>query len=70
MCISSRSNDSDSSDGMRNLTKMGSVRWAFRFGNWQPTCEEWTMAARCVQPEEKDRIGKFVFKKDGKSAMV
>ena len=46
------------------------VRWAFRFGTWNPTQEEWIQAARCVQKEEKDRIGKFVFRKDAKSAMV
>ena len=50
--------------------RKGSLRWAFRFGTWKPTQEEWILGARCIQPEEKTRIGKFVFKKDGKSAMV
>ncbi|XP_022098934.1 L-aminoadipate-semialdehyde dehydrogenase-phosphopantetheinyl transferase-like [Acanthaster planci] len=49
---------------------MGSVRWAFRFGSWKPTQAEWTLASRCIQQEEKDKIGKFVFKKDGKASMV
>lgn len=49
---------------------MGSVRWAFRFGSWTPTRSEWLFAARCVQPEEKERIGQFVFTKDAKSAMA
>ncbi|XP_067842244.1 L-aminoadipate-semialdehyde dehydrogenase-phosphopantetheinyl transferase isoform X2 [Heptranchias perlo] len=49
--------------------KMDGVRWAFRCGSWQPTCSEWLLAARCVQDEEKQRIGRFVFAKDAKAAM-
>uniref|UniRef100_A0A3Q2NUJ7 L-aminoadipate-semialdehyde dehydrogenase-phosphopantetheinyl transferase n=1 Tax=Fundulus heteroclitus TaxID=8078 RepID=A0A3Q2NUJ7_FUNHE len=49
---------------------MGSVRWAFRCGSWTPSRSEWLFAARCVQREEKDRIGQFVFAKDAKSAMA
>uniref|UniRef100_A0A8C6TWQ1 L-aminoadipate-semialdehyde dehydrogenase-phosphopantetheinyl transferase n=1 Tax=Neogobius melanostomus TaxID=47308 RepID=A0A8C6TWQ1_9GOBI len=49
---------------------MGSVRWAFRCGSWTPTRSEWLFASRCVQPEEKARIGEFVFTKDAKSAMA
>ncbi|XP_056139992.1 L-aminoadipate-semialdehyde dehydrogenase-phosphopantetheinyl transferase [Lampris incognitus] len=47
----------------------GSVRWAFRCGSWAPTRPEWLHAARCIQREEKDRIGQFMFAKDAKSAM-
>ncbi len=50
--------------------RKGSLRWAFRFGAWSPTEEEWSLAARCVQPEEKQRIARFMFKRDAKSAMV
>ncbi|KAM7399378.1 hypothetical protein PAMP_018653 [Pampus punctatissimus] len=50
--------------------EMGSVRWAFRCGSWTPSRSDWLFAARCVQPEEKDRIGQFVFAKDAKSAMA
>ncbi|XP_076002166.1 L-aminoadipate-semialdehyde dehydrogenase-phosphopantetheinyl transferase [Genypterus blacodes] len=49
---------------------MGSVRWAFRCASWTPTRHEWLHAARCIQPEEKDRIGQFVFAKDAKAAMA
>lgn len=49
---------------------MGSVRWAFRCGSWTPSRSEWLFAARCIQREEKERIGQFVFAKDAKSAMV
>ncbi|KAG7278687.1 hypothetical protein CRUP_014042 [Coryphaenoides rupestris] len=49
---------------------MGSVRWAFRCGSWSPSRAEWLYAARCVQREEKERIGQFVFARDAKSAMA
>uniref|UniRef100_T1JM81 L-aminoadipate-semialdehyde dehydrogenase-phosphopantetheinyl transferase n=1 Tax=Strigamia maritima TaxID=126957 RepID=T1JM81_STRMM len=47
-----------------------SVRWAVNFGNWQPIRSEWLLAGRCIQPEEKARISRFVYKKDAKAAMV
>ncbi|XP_024910676.1 L-aminoadipate-semialdehyde dehydrogenase-phosphopantetheinyl transferase isoform X3 [Cynoglossus semilaevis] len=50
--------------------KMCSVRWAFRCASWTPSRAEWLFAARCIQKEEKERIGQFVFAKDAKSAMV
>lgn len=49
---------------------MGSVRWAFRCGSWTPSRSDWLLAARCIQQEERDRIGQFVFAKDAKSAMA
>ncbi|CAH1777189.1 unnamed protein product [Owenia fusiformis] len=49
---------------------MSRLRWAFNCGRWSPSEAEWTMAAQCIQPEEKERIGKFVFKKDAKSSMA
>ncbi|XP_059186438.1 L-aminoadipate-semialdehyde dehydrogenase-phosphopantetheinyl transferase [Centropristis striata] len=49
---------------------MGSVRWAFRCGSWTPSRSDWLLAARCIQREEKERIGQFVFAKDAKSAMA
>lgn len=49
---------------------MGSIRWAFRCGSWAPSRSDWLLAARCIQREEKERIGQFVFAKDAKSAMV
>nr|XP_046170915.1 L-aminoadipate-semialdehyde dehydrogenase-phosphopantetheinyl transferase [Oncorhynchus gorbuscha] len=49
---------------------MGGVRWAFRCGSWTPSRSEWLLAARCVQREEKERIGQFMFAKDAKSAMA
>ncbi|XP_007248647.3 L-aminoadipate-semialdehyde dehydrogenase-phosphopantetheinyl transferase [Astyanax mexicanus] len=49
---------------------MEGVRWAFRCGAWSPSRSEWLLAARCIQQEEKNRIGQFVFTKDAKSAMA
>ncbi|NXX90675.1 ADPPT transferase, partial [Centropus bengalensis] len=49
---------------------MGSVRWAFPCAAWRPRREEWLLAARLVQPEEKDRIGQFVFARDAKAALA
>ncbi|XP_054071705.1 L-aminoadipate-semialdehyde dehydrogenase-phosphopantetheinyl transferase isoform X2 [Rissa tridactyla] len=49
---------------------MGSVRWAFPCAAWRPCREEWLLAARLVQPEEKDRIGQFVFARDAKAALA
>uniref|UniRef100_UPI00358E70BD L-aminoadipate-semialdehyde dehydrogenase-phosphopantetheinyl transferase isoform X2 n=1 Tax=Myxine glutinosa TaxID=7769 RepID=UPI00358E70BD len=49
---------------------MGSLRWAFSTTSWQPSYSEWLLAARCVQAEEKQRIGDFVFACDAKAAMA
>uniref|UniRef100_A0A8B9NFU0 4'-phosphopantetheinyl transferase N-terminal domain-containing protein n=1 Tax=Accipiter nisus TaxID=211598 RepID=A0A8B9NFU0_9AVES len=49
---------------------MGSVRWAFPCAAWRPSRQEWLLAARLVQPEEKDRVGQFVFARDAKAALV
>ncbi|XP_018537131.1 L-aminoadipate-semialdehyde dehydrogenase-phosphopantetheinyl transferase [Lates calcarifer] len=56
--------------GRERGEEMGSVRWAFRCGSWTPSRCDWLFAARCIQREEKDRIGQFVFAKDAKSAMA
>uniref|UniRef100_H3CE36 L-aminoadipate-semialdehyde dehydrogenase-phosphopantetheinyl transferase n=1 Tax=Tetraodon nigroviridis TaxID=99883 RepID=H3CE36_TETNG len=49
---------------------MDSVRWAFRCRSWTPSRSDWLFAARCIQQEEKERIGQFMFAKDAKSAMA
>lgn len=48
----------------------GSVRWAFDVTSWKPTESQWLLAMTCIQAEEKDRIGRFVFKKDAKSSLI
>lgn len=49
---------------------MASVRLAFNSGAWEPKASDWIAAAQCIQLEEKERIGKFVFKRDAKSSMI
>lgn len=52
------------------VPSMEGVRWAFSCGNWLPSRAEWLLAVRCIQPEEKERIGQFVFARDAKAALV
>lgn len=49
---------------------MPGVRWAFDIGAWKPTESQWIIAASCIQPEEKMRIGKFVFQQDAKASII
>lgn len=49
---------------------MSSVRWAFSTKKWSPTKSEWVYGLSCTQEEERERIMKFVYKKDAKSALV
>ncbi|XP_025084968.1 L-aminoadipate-semialdehyde dehydrogenase-phosphopantetheinyl transferase-like isoform X2 [Pomacea canaliculata] len=47
-----------------------SLRIAVKAKTWSPSQYEWLLAAQCIQPEEKERIGRFFFKKDAKLAVV
>lgn len=47
-----------------------SVRWFFNFSKWTPTEADILLAAACVQIEEKERLLRFVFKKDFKSSLI
>ncbi|EDL85226.1 aminoadipate-semialdehyde dehydrogenase-phosphopantetheinyl transferase (predicted), isoform CRA_c [Rattus norvegicus] len=49
---------------------MEGVRWAFSCGTWLPSPAEWLLAVRSIQPEEKERIGQFVFARDAKAALA
>ncbi|XP_062873250.1 L-aminoadipate-semialdehyde dehydrogenase-phosphopantetheinyl transferase [Trichomycterus rosablanca] len=49
---------------------MEGARWAVRLSAWSPSRAEWLLSARCVQPEEKERIQQFMFNRDAKAAMV
>lgn len=46
------------------------VRWAFNFNAWNPTQADILLASSCIQPEEKQRLAKFVFKNDFKSSLI
>ncbi|KAG0729979.1 L-aminoadipate-semialdehyde dehydrogenase-phosphopantetheinyl transferase [Chionoecetes opilio] len=47
-----------------------SVRWAFNTRHWRPGAREWSAALALVQPEEKERITRFMFRRDAKSALA
>ncbi|XP_045338600.1 L-aminoadipate-semialdehyde dehydrogenase-phosphopantetheinyl transferase isoform X3 [Leopardus geoffroyi] len=53
-----------------SVPAMEGVRWAFSCGTWLPSRAEWLLAVRSIQPEEKERIGQFVFARDAKAAMA
>jgi 4'-phosphopantetheinyl transferase len=46
------------------------ARWVFDCGNWFPSENDWSIASRSIQPEEKERIGRFVFKQDAKRSII
>jgi phosphopantetheinyl transferase len=48
----------------------GHARWAFDFKNWKPTLQELITAVSIIQPEEKERISKFVFLEDFKGSLA
>ncbi|KAK3099959.1 hypothetical protein FSP39_012540 [Pinctada imbricata] len=49
---------------------MSSIRWAFNFRTWCPTQAEWLFCNQCIQNEERERIHRFMFKKDAKAALI
>lgn len=46
------------------------VRWAFDFSKWHPSESDLLSATACLQPDDKERIGRFVFKKDFKASLI
>lgn len=47
-----------------------SIRWCFNTTEWNPSEKDILLATSCVQKEEKDRLSRFVFKKDFKSSLI
>lgn len=41
------------------MVEEGVVRWAFNFGEWTPSEEEWQSALSLVEKVEQERIGRF-----------
>ena len=54
---------------MANLP-IKSVKWAFDFVSWQPTESQILQAFSYIQLEEKERIAKFMFKRDAKASLI
>lgn len=46
------------------------ARWAFDINAWKPTLQELKIATSCIQQEEKERLGKFLFQEDFKSSLA
>ncbi|XP_055611116.1 L-aminoadipate-semialdehyde dehydrogenase-phosphopantetheinyl transferase [Uranotaenia lowii] len=53
-----------------SLRKGGHVRWAFDFSNWKPTATDLLLATSCIQPEEKTRLARFVFRDDFNASII
>jgi len=47
-----------------------SYRWCFQASNWDPIRSELGLLSAIIQPEEKARIARFIFKKDAKSSLI
>jgi len=52
------------------MTRSNRVRWVFDCGNWFPSENDWSKVSRSIQLEEKERIGRFVFKRDAKRSII
>jgi len=52
------------------MMKMTSCRLAINTRLWSPHTDQWLAAAAAIQQEEQERISRFVFRKDAKSAMA
>lgn len=47
-----------------------SIRWAFNWKEWNPNEKDFAYAISCIQLEEKERLGRFVFRKDVRASLV
>jgi 4'-phosphopantetheinyl transferase len=47
----------------------GHARWAFDFISWKPTLADLKIAVSLIQPEEKQRLAKFMFQEDFKASL-
>lgn len=50
--------------------KHGHARWAFDLNAWKPTLSELLLATSCIQPEEKARLAKFVYRNDFDASLI
>ncbi|CAK9811655.1 L-aminoadipate-semialdehyde dehydrogenase-phosphopantetheinyl transferase [Anthophora plagiata] len=47
-----------------------SVRWAFNWKEWNLGEKDFAYAISCIQLEEKERLGRFMFRKDVRASLV
>lgn len=50
--------------------RRGHARWAFDLSTWRPNRNELLLATSCIQPEEKERLSKFVFRNDFDASLI
>lgn len=48
----------------------GHARWAFDFSSWRPSLSDLLKATSCIQPEEKERLSKFIFRDDFQASLI
>lgn len=54
-----------------NIVRMSSaIRWAFNWKEWNPSEREFEHAVSCIQSDEKERLRRFVFRKDVRASLV
>jgi len=54
-----------------NIVRMSSaIRWAFNWKEWNPSEREFEHAISCIQSDEKERLKRFVFRKDVRASLV
>ncbi|XP_055621491.1 L-aminoadipate-semialdehyde dehydrogenase-phosphopantetheinyl transferase [Toxorhynchites rutilus septentrionalis] len=58
------------SNGAMHIRSNGHARWAFDLSSWQPSWTELLLATSCVQPDEKRRLAKFVFRDDVHASLI
>lgn len=47
-----------------------SIRWAFNWKEWNPNEKDFAYAISCIQSEEKERLGRFMYRKDVRASLV
>lgn len=54
-----------------NIVRMSSaIRWAFNWKEWNPSEREFEHTISCIQSDEKERLKRFVFRKDVRASLV
>lgn len=52
------------------MAEKQTFRWAFNINTWLPSEADILLAGACIQPEEKLRVSKFVYKQDFMSSLI
>ncbi|XP_028050848.1 L-aminoadipate-semialdehyde dehydrogenase-phosphopantetheinyl transferase [Monomorium pharaonis] len=52
------------------INMSSTIRWAFNWKKWNPSEREFEHAISCIQSDEKERLKRFVFRKDVRASLV